>query len=122
MTPHPVLDADAVATALRGASLDQLGRELARRAVAFCDSARLAKDLAFATDNPVSVAANLEAARQSAVWCGRLASAVLALLGSGDDETVNNSFALAGTAREYVSRVEARLQWVVEREGKRAHA
>lgn len=82
---------DAIVECIRLASLEQLGRELARRAAAHLDQAEAAYQVARQSTNPLVVGPAAETAQQAAEWAGRCAQATMAMLGAGDVATVNEA-------------------------------
>jgi hypothetical protein len=102
--PH----ADAVAECIELASIEQLGRELARRCERALEAALAAKETCRTTDDLLVIATSAEAAYQASELCGHLSSAVCSLLGSADVETVKRCFAAAREASTHAALAAAR--------------
>lgn len=102
--------ADAIVECLRLASLEQLGREHARRAAAHLDQAEAAFQLARESTDPVIVGTAAELAQAAAEWATRSAQAAMAMLGAGDVATVNQASDHARAAHRCASNAAAAWQ------------
>lgn len=101
-----------VESAIKLASTDGLGRELARRAMKYERFALEAKERARMSSDLVAVGAAAEAAGEAATWCARFAAAAVQLLGSGDFDTSTRCHALTKAAWDHASFAEIRFALV----------
>jgi len=90
-TPFDPAHDDAIVECVRLASLDQLGRELARRAAAHLDQAEAAYQVARQGTDPLVVGPAAQMAETAAEWATRCAQATMAMLGTGDLATVQEA-------------------------------
>jgi hypothetical protein len=108
---------DQLAQALEMATVEQLGRELARRveklAAAVDDAERTAQD----SDDVLVIAGAAAMATYSAAAAGDYSQAVCVLIGKGDLALTNRSLHLASRARRHAERTERRWADVKARKG-----
>lgn len=108
---------DAIVECVRLASLEQLGREMARRAGALLDQAEAAWQQARRSTDPLDVGSAAMAAQSAAEWCTRVAQAAQALIGTGDVELVKETMGYATAAHRCASNAEAAWRRCKEERG-----
>ena len=108
---------ESIAECVRLSSLDTLGREVARRCAQAADMAEAAKERARTSDDLVEIAAAAELAQESSMWCGRLASAVTAILGEGDVVEVKRCWALVREAGTHAALAATRWRLMKRAKG-----
>jgi hypothetical protein len=107
-------DDEAVVECVRLATLEQLGRDLARRIDEYCVTAEAAKKRAYDADDLVEVGDATEAANLAAADAGNCLSCVIALVGSGDTITTQHAIAASRTARTHAAMAERRWLQLVK--------
>ena len=98
----------AIQECIELASLEQLGREAARRCHQAYDVALAAKERARSSDDLLEIAAAAEMAYEAAQWCGRLASAANSLIGNADIAEIQRCFELARNAGSHAALAATR--------------
>jgi hypothetical protein len=120
MALHPVEDAALIQLSLRSASLEDFGRELARRVVEYAEQARACKEEARQSDELVVVARAADLAHAAVTLASNACGALAHLLGAESAEA-RRAYQAFAEARAHEQLAMARFTHVRSRHGA-AHA
>ena len=108
---------EQASAALALSSTEDVGRELARRCKQAMEAAASAREVSLGSRDLVVLASSAETAHLAAAWCGRLATAVCALIGNADVALVKASYAQSRKATGHAAVAMSRWQLAKREKG-----
>ena len=108
---------DQLDESLRLQGTEAIGRELARRCKQAMEAAASAREVSLGSRDLVVLASSAETAHMAAAWCGRLATAVCALIGNADVALVKATYAQSRKATGHAAVAMSRWQLATREKG-----